>query len=264
MRTSVPNLPNELILEICCYLPVKSIIRFNYLIDLNLVSELEKIPRPFPTRISLLSRIFGSCNGLLAVHYDNFDPKDPKVALWNPSMRQFRYIPNLKGGFDILSYDLIGFGYNAIEDDYEVVKIKREAVMIYSLKKNSWTQTTDYPYGEPCRDCSSGAYMDGKLHWISEDGALELWTILQYGVKESWTKVTDSDQMLIGYSDMKGITLSTYGKKIAIDDCGCSTPVWFDTEMELAEFFDIEGAPSHYTAVAYLETPVAVFPPFHS
>ncbi|KAK8545325.1 hypothetical protein V6N12_026167 [Hibiscus sabdariffa] len=159
--------------------------------------------------------------------------------------------------------------------------------MIYSLKKNSWTQTIDYPYGAKQFDqiemddifCGQNAYfcrnagiLGSKLcvtrthdpvHDCCE-GALELWTILQYGVKESWTKVTDSDQMLTGYSDMKGITLSTCWKKIAIDDCGCSTPVWFDTEKELAEFFDIEGAPSHYTAVAYLETPVAVFPPFHS
>ncbi|EOY26533.1 F-box family protein [Theobroma cacao] len=123
-------------------------------------------------------RIFGSCNGLLAVCHS----EQGVIALWNPSTRKCHYLPT--PGDDIMDHDIVprywysdntvlGFGYDVCNSDYKVVKMLRSKtqncfkVMVYSLKAKSW-RIKDCPYGNP-RDFIDGAYVNGALYWVGDE-----------------------------------------------------------------------------------------------
>ncbi|XP_022714886.1 F-box protein CPR30-like [Durio zibethinus] len=138
-----------------------------YSVDFDSLGNLEQLPRPFATKLSgYCSRIFGSCNGLLAVyHYE------AGIALWNPSTRTCHYLPPLICG-DVIKgdYHILGFGYDVIGNDYKVVKmmVKSGTVMVYSLKANSWRRIKDCPYVIPYSLKQDGAYANGSLHWVGD------------------------------------------------------------------------------------------------
>ncbi|EOY26580.1 F-box family protein [Theobroma cacao] len=216
--------PSDLITDILCRLPVKTLLRFKcvskpwgsliddsdfvkihlhqslktstniklfldncvendneaYAVDFDSLCNLVQFPRPFTAEANKYqSRIFGSCNGLLAVYH-----RQEGIALWNPSTRKYHYLPTLGDDItmdhDILpgcGYDkntILGFGYDVSNSDYKVVKMFRSKtqncfkVMIYSLKANSWRRIKDCPY-DIFTNYNDGAYVNGSLHWVGDE-----------------------------------------------------------------------------------------------
>ncbi|GMI80284.1 CONSTITUTIVE EXPRESSER OF PR GENES 1, CONSTITUTIVE EXPRESSER OF PR GENES 30 [Hibiscus trionum] len=137
-------------------------------VDFDSLGDLEQHPRPFPTtRSRFTSRIFGSCNGLLAVYHH-----ETGIALWNPSTRTCHYLPKLTiGDVTERDYHILGFGYDKIGDDYKVVRMiaSGKSVMIYSLKTDSWKRIKDCPYQIPVCEEQDGAYANGSLHWVGDE-----------------------------------------------------------------------------------------------
>ncbi|XWS11849.1 hypothetical protein CRYUN_Cryun37aG0036400 [Craigia yunnanensis] len=151
-----------------------------YSVDFDSLANLVQFPRPFTAEITKYrSRIFGSCNGLLAVYH-----REAGIALWNPSIRKCHYLPALDDditmdhdtipGYHYDSNTILGFGYDVISNDYKVVKMLRSKskncfeVMVYSLKANSWRRVKDCPYYIPF-NYNDGAYLNGSLHWVGDE-----------------------------------------------------------------------------------------------
>ncbi|KAE8662539.1 Pyridoxal phosphate phosphatase-related protein [Hibiscus syriacus] len=139
-----------------------------YSVDFDSLANLEQLPRPLKTGGGeFTSRIFGSCNGLLAVYHEGGG-----VALWNPSTRTCHYLPRLTIE-DVVErdHDILGFEYDVIGDDYKVVQMKASGkpVMIYSLKTDTWKRIKDCPYQVPYGKRQDGAYLNGSLHWVGDE-----------------------------------------------------------------------------------------------
>lgn len=72
-------------------------------------------------------------------------------------------------------YRVYGFGYDAINEDYKLVRISqfigldyrsfRSEVRIYSLRLNEWKSLEDMPYALWYTD-RMGVCLDGFLHWV--------------------------------------------------------------------------------------------------
>ncbi|XWS73507.1 hypothetical protein CRYUN_Cryun02cG0135500 [Craigia yunnanensis] len=102
---------------------------------------------------------YGPCNGLLGLHNGSL-PYDGKVALWNPSTREFKFLPQSTvqrpPSVDIISFDCLGFGFDSKSEDYKVVRFvtnffgenEEEGTQVdwicqaelYSLKSDSWKE----------------------------------------------------------------------------------------------------------------------------
>ncbi|KAJ4843283.1 hypothetical protein Tsubulata_014372 [Turnera subulata] len=155
-------------------------------IDLDSPGKCLKLTRPFPVSYKVLiqslfsdlhlkfcSDIFGSCNGLLA-----FYAPPGNIILLNPSTNKYLTLPKFgsendssHGGHNYTN----GFGYDAVSDDYKVVRItprllheRSRRVMVYSLRTNSWTRVEDFPYSPNEYYVSSrfGVHAGSSLHWV--------------------------------------------------------------------------------------------------
>ncbi|KAK8661923.1 hypothetical protein V6N13_091511 [Hibiscus sabdariffa] len=140
-----------------------------YSVDFDSLGNLEQLPRPFiTTGTGCTSRIFGSYNGLLAVYHND----EERIALWNPSTRTCHHLPRLTIG-DVMEmhYDILGFGYDVIDDDYKVVRMMGfgRSAMVYSLKTDSWKRIKDCPYQIHFTYNHDGAYANGSLHWVGDE-----------------------------------------------------------------------------------------------
>ncbi|KAK1394868.1 F-box and associated interaction domain protein [Heracleum sosnowskyi] len=115
----------------------------------------------------------GSCNGLHCLYNLQSD-----LFLWNPAMRKYRKLPTAPAGFlspfEFDKSSLGGFGYDAVNDDYKVLRIVQPGgrnfcafkVAIYSLKTNSWKRLQNI-YGHFRFRGAWGMFMGGALHWIT-------------------------------------------------------------------------------------------------
>ncbi|MBA0641343.1 hypothetical protein Goklo_025902, partial [Gossypium klotzschianum] len=134
-----------------------------YSVDFDSLDNLEELPRPLSTTsFGVSSRIFGSCNGLLAISHD-----EAGIALWSPSTKECHYPPKLTIG-DMYDEIILGFGYDVINNDYKVVRMlsSGKLVMIYSLKAKSWKRIKDCPYEITFHVSQDGAYANGSVHWV--------------------------------------------------------------------------------------------------
>lgn len=84
--------------------------------------------------------IIDTCNGLIALkNGENY------IALWNPSTKKHVVLPKFWSDFDDYADLVDGFGYDAVSDDYKVVrliqfgkgKVEYTEIAVYSLKSNS-------------------------------------------------------------------------------------------------------------------------------
>ncbi|XWS73990.1 hypothetical protein CRYUN_Cryun02cG0176900 [Craigia yunnanensis] len=68
-------------------------------------------------------KVSGPCNGLLCLHNPS-SHDDGKVALWNPSTREFKSLPQstvqCPPSVDITSFGCLGFGFDSKSEDYKV------------------------------------------------------------------------------------------------------------------------------------------------
>ncbi|XP_059629937.1 F-box protein At3g07870-like [Cornus florida] len=126
-------------------------------------------------------RIIGICNGVVCL-YSSFsrlvDWKE--LYLWNPSIRKTMALPPLQDPFRSHSplMHRIGFGYDALTDDYKVVRIvylyeritngvrSPPEVDIFSLSTGTWRNISHL--GLPhIIDESPQAYVNGAAHWLT-------------------------------------------------------------------------------------------------
>ncbi|GMI74448.1 hypothetical protein like AT3G06240 [Hibiscus trionum] len=116
----------------------------------------------------------GPCNGILCLN----EPED-KVALWNPSTREFKILPQSSvqrpPSADYTSFDGLGFGYDSQTDDYKVLRFvishfddlsfdPNHQAELYSLRSDSWKEISTN--GVYVRDCPLfNKYLNGFYYW---------------------------------------------------------------------------------------------------
>ncbi|KAL3642422.1 hypothetical protein CASFOL_013237 [Castilleja foliolosa] len=98
------------------------------------------LDHPFAHAQNIELYTLGCCNGLVCIR-----SRGHEIVLWNPAMRLSKTVP-LKD-YDPFENVSIGFGYDAIGDDFKVVMIatniygeckKDSSVEIYSVNLDSW------------------------------------------------------------------------------------------------------------------------------
>ncbi|CAN0864852.1 F-box/kelch-repeat protein At3g23880 [Linum grandiflorum] len=91
-------------------------------------------------------RILGCCNGVICFE----DDLEKRVALWNPCIRKLVEIP--PPILDHKPYSgAVGYGYDAVNDDYKLVRISVDAVKGQLL----------------IREGSCAVHMDGVCYWLA-------------------------------------------------------------------------------------------------
>lgn len=115
----------------------------------------------------------GSCNGLHCLFNIAVD-----MFLWNPATRKCIKLPPVPTEFrrplEFGRGSYCGFGYEAVNDDYKVLRILRPddqnfsgyKVTVYSLKTNSWKRlqnlSSHFGLVGPW-----GMFVSGAVHWIT-------------------------------------------------------------------------------------------------
>ncbi|XP_028091547.1 F-box/kelch-repeat protein At3g23880-like [Camellia sinensis] len=192
LEPNLPNLPEEIILNILSRLPLKSLIQFTCVskqwgsliqgfaksvqrkkvfvcIDnsINSIDEeghVESILEPkekFPPHFNL--EIFGSCNGLLLILISD------DLFLWNPLTRcSEKVMTSVHRGY----YAVSGLCFDSSNNEYKVVmaiihdstNYGGKFVKIGSFRNKTWTSVYEFPY----HVCSmiSGPVVNGYLHWF--------------------------------------------------------------------------------------------------
>ncbi|KAK8654652.1 hypothetical protein V6N13_107259 [Hibiscus sabdariffa] len=155
-KTGRSDVPEVLVFEILHRLPVKSLIRFRCV-------------------------FLGPCNGILCLH-----DVDDKVALWNPSTREFKILPQSSiqcPPSANIDFGCSGFGYDSQTDDYKVVRFaaiyfgghdehyngyvefdRNEKVELYSLRSDSWKEIS-YPEVTAYDPLLFNTYVNGFSYW---------------------------------------------------------------------------------------------------
>ncbi|KAL3638987.1 hypothetical protein CASFOL_016894 [Castilleja foliolosa] len=108
----------------------------------------------------------GCCNGLVCIR------RGQEIVLWNPAMKLSKTIPLKDCGrpFRMLS---LGFGYDAIGDDFKVVMIvgngvgmKLRSVEIYSVNLGSWI-TLDVGFQFMLFQTKNDLIVNGNPYWVA-------------------------------------------------------------------------------------------------
>ncbi|XP_021609135.1 F-box protein CPR1 [Manihot esculenta] len=136
--------------------------------------------------------VVGSCNGLLPVY------NGEGMVLWNPATRKHKTLPRFWGHCYGDYKMLLGFGYDAINDDYKVIVMIQHymenniRVLVYSLKLNSLTRVENllgysiirtFRINADSYNKLGGVLVGGSLHWVVNlKGNIEDRVILAFGV----------------------------------------------------------------------------------
>ncbi|MCD7456589.1 hypothetical protein HAX54_032308 [Datura stramonium] len=113
------------------------------------------------------AKFLGSCNGLICL-----TAMSSKLMLWNPSTGKYKEFEDSFVQSAVNCYIRYGFGYNAANDDYKVVKIfsfprdegkYENRVKIYSLRANSWKMSQGFDGGYI--NAQPGMFLNETLHW---------------------------------------------------------------------------------------------------
>ncbi|KAL0355034.1 UNVERIFIED_CONTAM: F-box protein CPR1 [Sesamum radiatum] len=233
--------------------------------------------------------IVGSCDGLVLMILEEF-----QKYLVNPVTRQRVRVPESPLALNrekIVSVH--GFGYDSSSDDYKVVTLSyydtdndysdsvETFVDVFSMKRGVWRRVDSSPYDHHVpydlwiKTLSSGAFVNGALHWLArnrklgspsviaafnlanevfdeipapsgvdvqnfvfnklvvlggclcmvdggEDGPIDVWTMKEYGLQQSWTKFRiqvdckwDIFKPLCFISDEE-LVLITHGETLAV------------------------------------------------
>ncbi|KAI3790409.1 hypothetical protein L2E82_03419 [Cichorium intybus] len=123
-------------------------------------------PIEFP--YSICSTIVGSCNGILCL----FDNKEKHISVWTPSIRRKLTLPHYPWGLS--SAIQLGFGFDPITDDYNIVKIsyakygrKSQSSFVYAVKTGTWCEIAS-PTPLFSKVASNACFVNGALHWVVE------------------------------------------------------------------------------------------------
>ncbi|KAJ7974573.1 F-box protein family [Quillaja saponaria] len=107
---------------------------------------------PFPKQFCVLD-LYGPCNGILFLVAKTLNG-DHEIALWNPTIKQFKLVLEYNVNDVTFSFLYVGFGFDPKSDDYKVIRIRRRVqlgshsqfvnphvplVELYSLNTDSWS-----------------------------------------------------------------------------------------------------------------------------
>ncbi|GAA0173532.1 hypothetical protein LIER_27125 [Lithospermum erythrorhizon] len=141
---------------------------FDSIFETN-IAKIEQIDPPvrcLPTGI----QVIGCCNGLVCLTGTSYKHKT-SVMLWNPSTRKSKELPHL----DECITHYLGFGYDAVHDDYKVASIMQSedalhtTLRVYSSRSNTFGKVQEFPYGSVING-ADGVFAVGVLHWIVSSG----------------------------------------------------------------------------------------------
>ncbi|XP_024017828.1 F-box protein CPR1 [Morus notabilis] len=143
--------------------------------DFFALNDAVELPHPLMCYSNEI-KILGYCNGLLCIANVAED-----IAFWNPSTKTHRLLPFLPLDrtrdlrMSSRFYRVFGFGYDAVNEDYKLVRISQfigldyrsfeSEVKIYSLRTNEWKSMEDMPYALWYTD-KMGVHVNGFLHWV--------------------------------------------------------------------------------------------------
>lgn len=136
-------------------------------------------------------KLVGSSNGLLCI---NFERK--VTVLWNPLIKEQRYVQVSVREPNSHQEQLIGFGYDASSDDFKIVRFfpdsspdeENALLLVYSLKTNSWTNLNiERSVSESfCVHgfCARGTLANGSLYWPVRKKNTNKCRILRYNLTD--------------------------------------------------------------------------------
>ena len=128
-------------------------------------------------------QVYASCDGLLMVGDDQ-----GKNFVLNPVTGEIREVPQSPFALDPHeSFTMYGFGYDSANEDYKIVSISyydtdnecgytgnedepfctEMFVNLYSLETGTWKRAESSPYDHVVGHVTSGASVDGYIHWLA-------------------------------------------------------------------------------------------------
>lgn len=115
--------------------------------------------------------IVSSCNGVVCLRYGH---STNVIVLWNPATRDTKLVPTseLYPARRSCINSGIGFGFDAKNNDYKVVRVHEffgieVEVEVYSLRTDSWRLVNDSSF-QFYRHCfGSSAYLHGMYSWLA-------------------------------------------------------------------------------------------------
>ncbi|CAN1190525.1 Receptor-like protein EIX2 [Linum perenne] len=120
-------------------------------------------------------RISSCCNGVICFTGFRMYVSVERAVLWNPCIRKIVEIPP-----PILAHeshkqyaDSVGFGYDAVNDDYKLVRVsvhalKGQLIEVYSWRSGFWRMVDHRGrLNSLIRDGSSAVHIDGICYWIA-------------------------------------------------------------------------------------------------
>ncbi|KAL3628752.1 hypothetical protein CASFOL_027798 [Castilleja foliolosa] len=121
--------------------------------------------------------IVGCCNGLICLIRPHLVPSN--IVLWNPAMKLYKYV-RVSGNesfFSSTETESLGFEYDAVKDDYKVVRIfcfleKEEDEVgvcfeVYSVSTDSWiTMVPDFEFRVLLS--KNSVIVNGNPYWVAE------------------------------------------------------------------------------------------------
>ncbi|KAK9214800.1 hypothetical protein WN944_006799 [Citrus x changshan-huyou] len=152
--------------------------------------------------------IIDTCNGLIALKNGEND-----IALWNPSTKKHVVLPKFWSDFEDYADLVDGFGYDAVSDDYKVVRLIQ-----FGRGKSEEFFEVPLPHLEN-RDSGNLMYMgnfSGCLYFscfCDYPEPVDIWIM-----KESWTKVFSFAGGVFGiFTYAKALAYSKSGDKVLVD-----------------------------------------------
>ncbi|KAK6157536.1 hypothetical protein DH2020_011784 [Rehmannia glutinosa] len=138
-----------------------------------------RIENPFRDLTRFYYRIVGSSNGVLCLS-DNLFGHTHSIFLWNPVIRRKITLPPPKSTFESTwpCMCVLGFGFDAKNDDYKVVRVAYcpveygysvpPKVEVYALSERKWRGISGkIPRSWMVDYFWSQAFVNGNVHWIA-------------------------------------------------------------------------------------------------
>ncbi|KAL3642445.1 hypothetical protein CASFOL_013260 [Castilleja foliolosa] len=200
-----------------------------YLFSIFNIESGEKMPtildHPFAHSQKNELDFVGCCNGLVCIH------SGQEIVLWNPAMKLSKTVALKEFGH--LKEVSLGFGYDAMGDDFKVVMIVEVAstenitsVEIYSANLDSWV-TIDVGFQFHGIRAKKELIVNGNPYWGAWVDGIQI--LVCFDVLELVFKIVPMP--------------TTYGPDLLGLDQETDTKIWTDTERDV-ELVDWNGAPA--------------------
>jgi F-box interacting protein len=145
---------------------------------------------------------------------------------------------------------------------HQVDQPATELVIGFDIAKETFGEV---PMPEMDRRCQIDVgFLEGCLCVIAkyEDVRVDVWTIKEYGVKESWCKsftVKQTQGVTRPNKSIRPLVYSKNGRQVLLEQ-NHENLVWFDLESQVVNNVKIRGLPDLFEAIICTETLVSVDP----